>query len=506
MDDAAISAIRKDLSGGMNNRQHGSIIGDTQSTLLKNVDITVPGETRKRPGLTLAEDVSNTAPTEVFGFEPSNGTNQLCVIDGTNLRTYPGSGSFTTRKSDFVASTSLAKIVKAQEEGEGDIILIKVPGNNWFRMNQSFSFQDLGATAGTGSDSPIDSPVAVWFRNRLWILKDNLLYWSSAVPADFATAFDTPTDNYKMPVGKEQAIFALRDLGIIALGEDGVWAINPSTVPAATDKPEFLVEEGCIAGNTAAYSGDDLLYLAKDGVRGLFRTQQDKVQGGASYPLSYPLKDEFESLSWAYIEKSCAIYFDNKYFLSVPVDASTYNNEVWVYYPAFKAWMVITGWNVSAWSTMRVNGEERLFAADSTDGKVYRAWHGFSDNSTAIDYDEQGRKEDFGKPLVYKVGGEVKIRALSSGAYNLTIQVSIDDQDWATLGTMSLEGNAPSLPISLPFTLADTNIVEEVFHLDSLGKFRQLKLRIRHNDTNGSDEIKIYERDVITYAEEYQSE
>ena len=80
-----------------------------------------------------------------------------------------------------------------------------------------------------------------------------------------------------------------------------------------------------------------------------------------------------------FITKACSVYFDNKYFISVPVDGSTYCNEVWVYYPA-NGWMVITGWNVSAWSKMKVNGEERLYATDSTDGKSISCVEGFSDN------------------------------------------------------------------------------------------------------------------------------
>ena len=46
----------------------------------------------------------------------------------------------------------------------------------------------------------------------------------------------------------------------------------------------------------------------------------------------------------------------------------------------------------------------------------------------------------------------------------------------------------------------------EEFHLDSLGEWNQIKIKIQHNATNGSDDITILERSVITYALTYQDE
>lgn len=500
-DDKQLFVVVPDLSGGVNNRQHGSKINDNQATVLLNIDIGIPGQSRKRPGITLVENLGSSAGTGLFGFEPAGGTNELMATYGSTLTGWTGTGSFVNRKSDFVSGTTVS-MVKVGEQSSNDVLAVYMSGNNWFRMKQDHTFADLGNT----NTSPPLSEVATYYRNRMWVLKDNLLYWSGAFPADYSNTFDQTTNNFRMEVGPERALIPIRDQGIVALGRDQVWAINPSVVPAATDKPEKLLDFGCVAGKTAVQVGDDILFLAIDGVRGLFRTVQDKVQSGTSYPLSFLLKDEIESINWTYISKACAVFFDNKYFISVPVDASTVNNEVWVFYPALQAWMVIQGWYVSAWAKMKVDGQEKLYAIDSNNGKVYQAWKGFSDNGTAINYQEEGKKIDFGQPLRTKTGGEVKIRAASSGGYTLTVYASIDDQSYVTLGSMSLAGNSPTLPISLPFTLADSNIVEEQFHLDNLGPFRQIRIKIVHNDTNGSDEIIVYERDIITYADEYQSE
>lgn len=503
MDDKELFVIRRDFSGGQNNRIHGANIGETQATALLNVDLSIPGQRSKRPGLTLIQDLSNNVGLGLFGYEPDGGTNQLVAVEGTTLWTWNGSGSFTSRKTNFTTGL-LTTILKIGESGEGDVFVVGNGTDNWFR----FEPDDLGTPQDLGntSTSPPLSTVATYFRNRFWVLDSNNLYWSDAFDEDYSGAFDRTTNFYRIPCGTERQLIGLRDQGIIVLGQDQVWGINPSVTPAATDKPEKILDLGCVAGRTAVQVGDDVYFLAPDGVRGVFRTQQDKLQIGASYPLSYPLKLEFESIHWAQISKACAVYFENKYFLSLPVDASATNNEVWVYFPASQGWMVISGWNVAAWAKMKVSGQERLYAIDSTDGKVYQAWKGFDDNGVAIDYVEESRKEDFGQPLVKKAGGVLKVRADSAGDYDLTVSASIDDAGYQSLGTMNLIGDAPVLPINLPFNLVDTSIIEEQFHLDNLGEFYQIRTKIEHADLNGSDEIIIFETNLTTYPNEYQSE
>ncbi len=510
-DDKPLYLIIKDLSGGMNNRVYGVNIGDNQATELKNVDIGVPSETRKRPGETLTEDLGNDAGTGCFGFEPDGGTNVLVVTHGQKLEhsANPETTVFAEDKANFTTNLQTT-IFKAGESGEGDVFLVGNGTDNWFRFEPDDygSPQDLGSTAGTGSDSPPKSQVGTYYRNRAWILKSNLLHFSDAYPSDYSTAFDTVSGAFRIPVGTERAVIGLRDTGLVVMGQDQIWGLNPSVTPdPTTDKPEKLLEIGCVAGKTAVSVGDDILFFASDGVRGLFRTKEDKLQVGASFPLSYGLKDEFESISWAYISKACAVYFDNKYFIALPVDGEAYNNEVWVYYPATQGWMVISGWNVGAWATLTVQGEKKLFYIDSDDGSVYRAWTGYDDEGSAIDYDDISRKIDMGEPLIYKVGGELRITAEESGGYDLAVYASADDVAWVSLGTMNLKSaTAPTLPATLPFTLADTTLKTESFHLDSLGRWSQLRIRIRHNATNGSDEIKIYERVIVTFPEEYESE
>ena len=58
-DDQALVERKEDFSGGENTRQHTSKILPNQGETIENWDIMVPGELRKTPGLTLAEDLGS---------------------------------------------------------------------------------------------------------------------------------------------------------------------------------------------------------------------------------------------------------------------------------------------------------------------------------------------------------------------------------------------------------------------------------------------------------------
>lgn len=512
-DDPQAFIIRRDASGGVNSRQHGSLIGENQFTILYNADIGTAGQSSKRPGSTLiGNDVSNNTFAALHNYERQGYSDSLIAYDDGTIREWLGTGNLVdTEVGTFTASETDVGIISAKESGlvPDDVFIIQNGTDNAQRFHKDSSdvwaVQDLGDT----NTSPPLTTVMCWYGNRLWCLKNDLLSYGDAYSADYSGAFDRTTEVFRVPVGEERGLVPTRDTGIIVMGRDGIWGIAPSVTPAATDKPEPIVtNRGVVSKKGWVNAGDDIYYFAQDGFRALRRTVQDKLQAGVDYPLSYNLKDEFEDISWAYIDRLTMEYFDNKIFIAVPTGAATF--DTWVYYPASQSFVIIQGWSPREWVKYKVSGEERLYYAKHGNGVIYRAWYGYTDegttttNGTAINYQEEGRKEDLGHPLVKKEGGVLKVKALSSGDYDLTVYASIDDQSYVTLGVLNLTGTAPVLPVDLPFTLASANIVQEEFPLDSLGEFYQIRIKIVHNAANGSDEITIYEREIISYPQVFQ--
>jgi len=515
-DDTPLYQIFKDLSGGLNERVHARDISDTQAITLDNVDLGTPATIRKRNGSVLiGDDIGSDTPAVLHNFQIQGATDQLIMYEDQRMWKWEGTGNWAALSlvTLCTASTDVG-IINAKESGlsPDDVFIMQNDEDNAKRMSSDGTIQDLGSVAGTGTDSPPQSTVMTWYANRVWILKDDNLYFSTAYPADYSVAFDTAADVYRIPVGEERGLVATRDSGIIVLGEKAIWAIAPSATPAVTDKPQPLITNlGCVSKNGYEIVGDDLFFFSQDGLRALKRTEQDKLQMGATYPVSYVLKDQFENISWANISKLSMKYFDNKLFIAVPTGAATF--DTWIFYPATNAFSLMKDVNPACWSKYKVSGEERLYYGKTGGGVVYRAWYGYTDegttttNGTAISEKIVTKAEDFKQPLVWKVGGEVEIEAAAAGASDtILVEARADEGDYTTLGTLALtSGVAPTLPVDLPFTLSDEAIVREKFHLDPLGRYRTVQIRLT-NSTSNTDDIKIYNINIVSYPEEYRHE
>jgi len=511
-DDQQSFVVRRDLSGGVNSRQHGSLIGETQATALYNCDIGTGGETSKRPGSVLiGNDVSDNSIIGLHNLIIQGATNQLLVYEGTTLWNWLGVGNLTSLKSDFSASTEVG-IISAKESGisPDDVAIIQNGVDNAFRLDYTGNFQDLGSTSGTGSDSPPKSTVMCWYGNRIWIFVNDQLYFSDAYSSDYSNCFDTVSNVFRVPVGAERGLVSTRDTGIVVMGEQAIWGFAPSTTPSVTDKPEPLItNHGVVSKKGWCQAGDDIYYFSQDGFRALNRTIQDKLQGSEN-PISYNLKEEFDRISWAYIDRLSMKYFDNKIFISVPTGASTF--DTWVYYTASKSFMIIQGWSPRCFEVYKIDGEEGLYYGKQGNGVVYHAWYGYTDEGTttttgtAIAYQEEGRKEDLSQPLVKKIGGEVGIKAKSSGNYDIEVWASFDDAPYTLLGTINLLGSFINFPTTFPLSFTDATVLKKKFHLDSYGSWNTCRLKIVHSETNSTNEITIYERTIVTYPEIYETE
>ena len=511
-DDQRLNIIRRDLSGGQNTRVQANSIKETQAVGMSNMDITVPGQRKKRPGSVLiGNDIGAVQFEALFNYVIQGATDQLIGYTGSSIRAWSGSGNWAAGyKTNFTASQTDVGIIGAKESGNtpDDIVVVSNGTDNVFRFLPAGTAADLGDT----NTSPPKTTVMAWYANRIWSLKNDLFYYSDAYASDYSAAFDRTTNSFRIPVGEERGIVPTRDLGMVVMGDEAIWALNPTSTPAATDKPVPLVTfVGCVSKNGWAMVGDDVYFFAQDGLRELKRTVQDKLQTGDSFPVSYALKEEFEAISWAHIANLSMKYYDNKLFISVPTGAATFST--WVYYPSYNAFTVIDGWSPTCMETYKVSGEQRFYYGAQGDGVVYRGWYGRTDegttttNGTAVTMIETGREEDFGQPLTRKVGGEVEIEASTVGDDNsLTVEARTDGGSWSTLGSVALQStDAPTLPVALPFTLSDNFLIRDKLHLDSLGPFRTIQFRITNADSNTED-VNIYGVNSITFPEQYENE
>lgn len=104
---------------------------------------------------------------------------------------------------------------------------------------------------------------------------------------------------------------------------------------------------GCIARGSVVQAGGGILFLSDNGVYFLNPAGASAGQGNTpegmrlltlAEPLSAPIEDFIQRINYNHADKAVAIYWENRYYLSVPLDDSDYNNVTLVYNFINKAW------------------------------------------------------------------------------------------------------------------------------------------------------------------------
>jgi len=96
-------------------------------------------------------------------------------------------------------------------------------------------------------------------------------------------------------------------------------------------------ELGLVAEDTIVQVGNQILFLSDNGIYGASFQDLYNLRGN-ELPLSEPIDATIETINKEHWKKSSAVYFDNRYYISVPTGSSTTNNALLIYNFLNKAW------------------------------------------------------------------------------------------------------------------------------------------------------------------------
>jgi len=171
------------MEGGVNTRSEAGNLQENQGATLDNVDIGVPGQITKSLGSVLiANDKGANSIVALHNYVRQAYTDNLVMVENTTLWANEAQAAiWTSVKADFTADEDVG-IVQVKESGlvPDDVLMVNVGEANWFRIHKAsggaWAEDDLGSTAGTGTDSPPASTVGCWYGNRFWILKNDQFF------------------------------------------------------------------------------------------------------------------------------------------------------------------------------------------------------------------------------------------------------------------------------------------------------------------------------------------
>mgnify|MGYP001614611738 CR=1 FL=1 len=485
-----LQKVRIDLfDGGQDSANFSAAISPSSGSLFKNIVNSKKGQLSKRKGQSLfSQDVSNTAFTGIGSFYPDANTTYITAASGVSvIRSTPAGVNYTiVNPSNNLTTGKDTEFVQAND-------LLFVLNGQDYTANYSGSAWDPGSSS---TASPPVGTTAVWLRNYLFVGGiPTELSWvrfsNNLAPRTF-----TITDLFKVNSGDGQKVTKLESFKLnelIIYKERSIYLLD---ITGATPLTDWTIQPvttviGCEAPRSVTNIGNDHWFLssAPIAVRTLSRTAFDKLLVNL---VSKPVQDIFDGTGDTVInlnqyKKSCAILFDNKYFLAIPTGSSTVNNYVVVYDFITNSWFIINGWFPSDWQVVN----NRLFYTDANDGRIIECWTGTVGDmasgpivtsslepSAGISYEYISKDINFDSPENYKQLDALDVEFEPTGSYTSTIYIDLDNGGFQNIGTINLFGGGVILPVSLPFTLGANGRARKTFQLQRYGEFKTIRIKV----------------------------
>jgi hypothetical protein len=138
----------------------------------------------------------------------------------------------------------------------------------------------------------------------------------------------------------------------------------------------LVTDMGCIANRSVVQVGGGIMFLSDNGVYFMNPTAVGSNESmrllTADSPLSAPVDDVIQRINRNYAHRSVGCYWNNRYYLAVPLDTSTKNNAVLIYNFILKAWESVDtypdGIDVFNFAVAKYNNQRRLFIIDTDQG------------------------------------------------------------------------------------------------------------------------------------------
>lgn len=144
-----------------------------------------------------------------------------------------------------------------------------------------------------------------------------------------------------------------------------------------TTRQLITSELGLVARKSVVQVGNNVLFLSDNGVYGASFQDLYNLRGNET-PLSEAINPTFERINKAYWENSVAVYFNNRYYLAVPLNAedgteATSNNAILIFNFLNKQWESIDSVaNVSReGNTIDFNIQDLIVGGNGADRAVY---------------------------------------------------------------------------------------------------------------------------------------
>lgn len=168
------------------------------------------------------------------------------------------------------------------------------------------------------------------------------------------------------------------NVGLHSFSDDKLLVFNRNSIHlvsgAGLDTTVQLItnEVGCVARNSIIQVGNNVLFLSDNGVYGANFQDLYNLRGN-EVPLSSPIDPVIKRINRAVWDKSVGVYFDNRYYLAVPLDGSQVNNAILIFNFINKQWESIdttedVNWNIANLIVAGKKADRAVYAVNTFGG------------------------------------------------------------------------------------------------------------------------------------------
>tara|TARA_R100000808_G_scaffold23263_1_gene51432 strand:+ start:1272 stop:3815 length:2544 start_codon:yes stop_codon:yes gene_type:complete len=280
---------------------------------------------------------------------------------------------------------------------------------------------DIDENDSDGTEPIPNASTGLFFGNRLLIPYNKDMVAAS----DFLnyTSYAPIMSNFRINQGSEDELVSLVRINnstIACFKTNSIYIVsNIYGNLADITLDEVTREYGAVGRRSIVQVGNDVVFLSsKKGVTSLGVAANGKVSA-VDVPLSEPIQPLIERINWNYAGEAVAAYHNNRLYMAVPLDKSTYNNAILVFDYLAGGWAGYdTGEAVKVKEFIETlhQGKRRLFFLD-TDGFINL----YDDDLTECGFVDEKPKstvtshDDFGLLEPVQISDEVVTRGYTAG-------------------------------------------------------------------------------------------
>jgi hypothetical protein len=388
-DDPIIPDAQQGFGAGMISAQPPDEIPRNAAAYLLNIDLAEErAETRR--GARAAYDAPGSGVVMGLAWYETPADTQLVMAQGGTLYYHDGSG-WTAIPGWTGGTDRRVEMVQLV-----DVLYIADGSNNLHSWDGS-TLTDLGTG---GAAQPRQGAIIITATDRLFMAG----IASEPDGLDVSDILDGATWNssaqrIRIGAGEGEAITGLvrwDKFTVLVFKQRSIWAVNADPVlPCSAWTIERVSGSiGCVSHRTIVSTAQDVLFLSSTGVRSIRRVLSGESTA-TSQAISAPIQDWIDRINWQRAAYCSAVFFRDRFILSVPLDTEQENSTCFVLDSQRGAWCGIwTGWDAQAFAILTEQEQARLVWGRA-DGAVWK-WLEYTSPTlaTSIDYQDDGQPFD----------------------------------------------------------------------------------------------------------------